>query len=208
MLYAGEHPRFILRRLIILAGEDIGLADPMGVVVVTSAAQAFGIHRAAGGIYPIVEATLYLATAPKSNTAGSYFKAFQLIEQEGKTGVPQPPAGCKPRCGRPGARAQLQISARWRPTHFLPQQYLPRPLLGTYFYKPPRKATKPRWSTAWHAGGRRSVKHSASAKSPKSPTCRRPPSTRSSTNTSRRAGRRSRQEAGGRWQVRQVAGGK
>ena len=112
MLYAGEHPRFILRRLIILAGEDIGLADPMGLVVAASAAQAFEYIGLPEGIYPIVEATLYLATAPKSNTAASYFKAFQLIEQEGKTGRSAAPAGCQPRRSRPGARARLQISAR------------------------------------------------------------------------------------------------
>ena len=89
MLYAGEDPRFILRRLIILAGEDIGLGDPLGLVVANAAAQAFDYIGLPEGIYPIVEATLYLATAPKSNTAGAYFKAFQLIEQEGITGVPQ-----------------------------------------------------------------------------------------------------------------------
>jgi putative ATPase len=62
MIYAGEDPRFILRRLIVLAGEDIGLADPMGVVVATSAAQAFDYIGLPEGVYPIVEATLYLAT--------------------------------------------------------------------------------------------------------------------------------------------------
>ncbi len=88
MLYAGEDPRFILRRLIVLSGEDIGLADPNGIVVVSAAAQAFDYVGLPEGIYPIVHATLYLATAPKSNTATSYFKAFQHIEQEGKTKCP------------------------------------------------------------------------------------------------------------------------
>ena len=64
MIYAGEDPKFVIRRLIILAGEDIGLADPMGLVVVASAAQAFDYIGLPEGIYPIVEATLYLATAP------------------------------------------------------------------------------------------------------------------------------------------------
>src|SRR5574341_357752 len=72
MLYAGEDPRFILRRLIILAGEDIGLGDPLGLVVASAAAQAFEYVGLPEGVYPIVEATLYLATAPKSNTATSY----------------------------------------------------------------------------------------------------------------------------------------
>jgi putative ATPase len=69
MLYAGEDPRFILRRLLILAGEDIGLADPQGLVVANAAAQAFEFVGLPEGVYPIVEATIYLATAPKSNSA-------------------------------------------------------------------------------------------------------------------------------------------
>ena len=89
MLYAGEDPRFILRRLIILAGEDIGLADPMGLVVAASAVQAYEFIGLPEGVYPIVEATLYLATAPKSNSAGAYFKAMQKIEDEGIISVPK-----------------------------------------------------------------------------------------------------------------------
>jgi len=135
MLYAGEHPRFILRRLIILAGEDIGLADPMGLVVVNSAAQAFEYIGLPEGIYPIVEATLYLATAPKSNTAGAYFKAFQLIEEEGKTGVPQHLQDANRDAVALGHGRGYKYPHE-APDHFLPQQYLPRPLLGTYFYKP------------------------------------------------------------------------
>jgi putative ATPase len=135
MLYAGEHPRFILRRLIILAGEDIGLADPMGVVVASAAAQAFEYIGLPEGVYPIVEATLYLATAPKSNTATSYFKAFQLIEQEGKTGVPQHLQDSNRDAAALGHGRGYKYPHE-APDHFLPQQYLPRPLLGTYFYKP------------------------------------------------------------------------
>jgi putative ATPase len=135
MLYAGEHPRFILRRLIILAGEDIGLADPNGIVVASAAAQAFEYIGLPEGIYPIVEATLYLATAPKSNTAGAYFKAFQLIEQEGKTGVPQHLQDANRDAVALGHGRGYKYPHE-SPDHFLPQQYLPRPLLGTYFYKP------------------------------------------------------------------------
>jgi len=80
MLYAGEDPRFILRRLIISAGEDIGLADPMGLVVANAAAQAFDYIGLPEGVYPIVEAVLYLSTAPKSNSSGAYFKAYDYIK--------------------------------------------------------------------------------------------------------------------------------
>jgi len=135
MLYAGEDPRFILRRLIILAGEDIGLADPMGMAVVSASAQAFDYIGLPEGIYPIVHATLYLATAPKSNTANSYFKAFERIEQEGKTDVPNHLKDAN-RDGKALGHGKGYQYPHNDPEHYLPQQYLPRELLGTYFYTP------------------------------------------------------------------------
>ena len=135
MLYAGEAPRFILRRLIILAGEDIGLADPMGIVVANSAAQAFDYIGLPEGVFPIVEATLYLATAPKSNTATSYFKAYQLIEDEGKVEVPDHLKDGTRDAEALGHGKGYQYP-HTEPEHFLPQQYLPKEVLGTYFYRP------------------------------------------------------------------------
>jgi putative ATPase len=135
MLYAGEDPRFILRRLLILAGEDIGLGDPLGLVVANAAAQAFDYVGLPEGIYPIVEATLYLATAPKSNSAGAYFKAFKRIEEEGITSVPQHLQDDN-RDGRALGHGKGYQYPHEDPSHFLPQQYLPRALLGTYFYAP------------------------------------------------------------------------
>ncbi|HEX6303191.1 MAG TPA: AAA family ATPase [Anaerolineales bacterium] len=135
MLYAGEDPRFILRRLLILAGEDIGLGEPMGLVVANAAAQAFDYVGLPEGIYPIVEATLFLATAPKSNTAGAYFKAFQLIEAEGITQVPQHLQDAN-RDAKALGHGKGYIYPHEGPDHFLPQQYLPKALLGTYFYQP------------------------------------------------------------------------
>ena len=135
MLYAGEDPRFILRRLIILAGEDIGLADPMGLVVASSAMQAFEFIGLPEGVYPIVEATLYLATAPKSNTATHYFKAFQLIENEGKVDVPNHLKDNNRDAVALGHGKGYNYPHE-HPDHYLPQQYLPRDILGTYFYKP------------------------------------------------------------------------
>ncbi len=135
MLYAGEDPRFILRRLIILASEDIGLGDPLGLVIVISAAQAFDYIGLPEGIYPMVEATLYLATAPKSNSAGAYFKAFERIELEGKTSVPKHLQDGN----RDGKTLGHGIGYQYphdSEEHFVPQQYLPEELLGTYFYEP------------------------------------------------------------------------
>jgi len=88
MVAAGEDPRFILRRLYILAGEDIGLADPNGVVVVNACAQAFEWVGMPEGQYHLALATLYLATAPKSNSAGAYWGALAEIEEHGAGPVP------------------------------------------------------------------------------------------------------------------------
>jgi putative ATPase len=88
MVAAGEDPRFILRRLYILAAEDIGLADPDGVVVVNACAQAFEWVGMPEGQYHLAMATLYLATAPKSNSTGSYWKALSEIEEHGAGPVP------------------------------------------------------------------------------------------------------------------------
>ena len=135
MIYAGEDPKFIIRRLIILAGEDIGLADPMGLVVASSAAQAFEFIGLPEGIYPIVEATLYLATAPKSNTAGAYFKAMKKIEEEGQVSVPRHLMDGNRDAAAMG-HGKDYVYPHEHEGHFTPQQYLPKRLLGTYFYSP------------------------------------------------------------------------
>ncbi|HRK90077.1 MAG TPA: AAA family ATPase [Anaerolineales bacterium] len=135
MIYAGEDPKFIIRRLIILAGEDIGLADPMGLVVASSAMQAFEFIGLPEGIYPIVEATLYLATAPKSNTAGAYFKAMKKIEEEGQVSVPRHLMDGNRDAAAMGHGKDYVYPHEFE-GHFTPQQYLPKRLLGTYFYSP------------------------------------------------------------------------
>jgi len=88
MLVAGEEPRFIFRRLLILACEDVGLADPQAIVVVNAAAEAFERVGMPEGNYFLSSACLYIATAPKSNTAGAIFQAIAHIEQHGADPVP------------------------------------------------------------------------------------------------------------------------
>ncbi len=135
MLYAGESPRFILRRLLILAGEDIGLADPMGMVVANAAAQAFEYVGLPEGVYPMVEATLYLATAPKSNSANDYFKAYQKVEEQGIVDVPKHLQDGNRDAAALG-HGKGYVYPHEQPGHHIGQQYLPTGLLGTYFYKP------------------------------------------------------------------------
>ncbi len=135
MLYAGEDPRFVLRRLIILAGEDIGMADPQGLVIATSAAQAFEMIGMPEGIFPIVEATLYLATAPKSNSAFAYHAALAEIEENGAGPVPiHLMDGSRDAKGL--GHGQGYDYPHNHPDHWTPQQYLPETKVGKVFYEP------------------------------------------------------------------------
>ena len=134
-LIAGEDPRFVLRRLIILAGEDIGLADPNGLQVATAAAYAFEYIGMPEGIFPIAEATLYLATAPKSNSTLAYFKARTAIEEEGVGAVP--PHLLDPNRDAKGfGHGEGYQYPHGFEGHFTAQQYLPDEMMGRAFYKP------------------------------------------------------------------------
>jgi putative ATPase len=75
MIESGEDPLFIVRRMVILASEDVGLADPMAMVVATACQQAVHFIGLPEGFFPMAETALYLALAPKSNTVGSAYGA-------------------------------------------------------------------------------------------------------------------------------------
>ncbi len=135
MITSGEDPKFILRRLIILAGEDIGLADPQALPVAVSAAQAFEYIGLPEGIYPIAEATLYLATAPKSNSVGAYFKALEWINSHGTGPVPIHLMDSS-RDARGLGHGKNYMYPHDFPGHYVLQQYLPDGLEEASFYKP------------------------------------------------------------------------
>ncbi|MCS7056389.1 MAG: AAA family ATPase [Thermoflexales bacterium] len=135
MLYAGEDPRFIMRRLLILASEDVGLADPMGLVVAAAAAQSLDYVGMPEGMYPLVEATLYLATAPKSNSATHYFRARAQIEAEGAGEVPDHLKDAS-RDARGLGHGQGYLYPHDFEGHWTPQNYLPRSIAGLTFYTP------------------------------------------------------------------------
>jgi putative ATPase len=88
MVYAGEDPRFIFRRMLILASEDVGLADPNAVVVVNACASAFEWVGMPEGRYHLAQATLYLANAPKSNSVMGFFDALAVVEKEREARYP------------------------------------------------------------------------------------------------------------------------
>lgn len=135
MLAAGEDPRFILRRMIVLAGEDIGLADPHALQVAVSAAYAFEYIGMPEGVYPISEAALYLATAPKSNSVGAFYKVRELMEQEGMGQVPTHLMDAN-RDSKGFGHGEGYLYPHTYPGHFVAQQYLPTELVGTQFYEP------------------------------------------------------------------------
>ena len=82
MVAAGEDPRFIFRRMLILACEDVGLADPFALTYVESAAEAFDRVGLPEGRYHLALAALYLATCEKSNSSMAFFDALKSLEEE------------------------------------------------------------------------------------------------------------------------------
>jgi putative ATPase len=171
MLYAGESPRFILRRLLILAGEDIGLADPLGLVVASSAAHAFEYVGLPEGIYPIVEATLYLATAPKSNSATAYFKAYRLLEEQGQVAVPPHLQDANRDAAALGHGDGYQYPHDSE-GHHIGQQYLPKALLATSFYRPSGEGYEAEVQARlarWREAQRRALGIEATADTPELP---------------------------------------
>ncbi|MGD9897040.1 MAG: replication-associated recombination protein A [Candidatus Methylacidiphilaceae bacterium] len=91
MLVAGEDPRFIARRLVILASEDVGLAEPSALPLAVAASQAVEQIGMPEGRIPLAEATIYLATLPKSNSAyAAINRAIEKVER--RETVPVPPA--------------------------------------------------------------------------------------------------------------------
>jgi putative ATPase len=135
MVYAGEDPRFIFRRMLILASEDVGLADPQAVVVVSGCAQAFDRIGLPEGQYPLAQAALYLATAPKSNRVLGYFDALAAVEQEREAEVPNPLKDSNRDKDGFGHGAGYAYPHAYR-EHWVAQQYLPGDLQGQVFYQP------------------------------------------------------------------------
>ncbi len=135
MIYAGEDPRFILRRMLIFAAEDVGLADPQALQVAQSAAQGFSYVGMPEGQFMLAECCLYLATAPKSNTAFAYFDALDFVRNEQTGDVPTHLKDPNRDSEDLGHGEGYNYPHAYR-SHYVPQQYLPEDMQGTYFYEP------------------------------------------------------------------------
>lgn len=135
MVYAGEDPRFIFRRMLIFAAEDVGLADPDAIRVVTACAQAFDYVGMPEGRFHLAEAALYLATAPKSNSAFAFFDALATVESEQEAEVPAHLRDANRDKEGFGHGAGYLYPHAYR-DHWVAQQYLPDALQGRLFYRP------------------------------------------------------------------------
>jgi putative ATPase len=137
MIEAGEDPRFIARRIIISASEDIGMADPQALPIAVAAAQAVQLIGMPEGRIPLAEAVVYLATAPKSNAAYNGVDAAVADVKAGRLGVV--PMHLRD-AHYPGAK-RLGHGKGYIYSHdaehgVAEQQYLPDALEGTEYYTP------------------------------------------------------------------------
>ena len=137
MITAGEDARFIARRLVIHAAEDIGNADPMALVVATAAAHAVEYVGLPEAQIPLAQATIYLACAPKSNS--SVMAIGEAMEDVAKRRAGPVPKHLRD-SSYPGARALGHgaglLYPHNFPGHFVPQQYLPEGVEGRIYYRP------------------------------------------------------------------------
>jgi putative ATPase len=134
MVRAGEDPSFIFRRMIILASEDVGLADPHALGVVVSCAEAFDRIGFPEGNFPLAHACLYLATAPKSNTAMAFFDALKEVDREDAE-VPNHLRDAS-RDAEGFGHGEGYVYPHAYRDHWAAQQYLPTALQGRAFYVP------------------------------------------------------------------------
>lgn len=135
MVYAGEDPRFLFRRMLVLSAEDVGLADPQAVSVVASCAQAFEYVGMPEGRFHLAEAALYLATAPKSNSVMGFFDALNVVSDQSKGDVPIHLRDASRDAKGFGHGESYSYPHAFR-DHWVAQRYLPTALTGRIFYQP------------------------------------------------------------------------
>ena len=135
MVYAGEDPRFIFRRMLILASEDVGMADPGALVFVEAAAAAYERVGLPEGRYHLAHAALRLANAPKSNSAMGFFDALAVVEKEQPGEVPVHLKDAS-RDSEGFGHGEGYLYPHAYRDHWVAQQYLPDRLQGRLFYQP------------------------------------------------------------------------
>src|SRR6184192_695106 len=134
---AGEEPRFLLRRMVIFASEDIGNADPRALAVAVDALRAFELVGLPEGVLPMTQAATFLATCPKSNSVlTAYARARSAVLERGPLPVP-----LKLRNAPTPLMKSMGYAGGYRyphnfEGHYVPEEYLPDELQGSRFYEP------------------------------------------------------------------------
>lgn len=137
MLQAGEDARFIARRLVILASEDVGAADSMGLVVADAAARAVEFVGLPEAQLNLAHAVVYLATAPKSNTVmAGLARAFEDVAQRPAGAVPAPLRSVHPYQRKKMKEGGGYVYPHNDPAGFVAQEYRPAEVAGRVYYRP------------------------------------------------------------------------
>ncbi|MHC1711064.1 MAG: replication-associated recombination protein A [Solidesulfovibrio sp.] len=145
MLESGEDPRFVCRRLMISASEDVGLADPMALPLAVSVAEAVDRIGMPEGFIPLAEIAVYLALAPKSNTAyAAYLAAKKEIMQSGVKPVPLHLRNSSTKLQREWGFGKGYKYPHAYPDAWVEQDYLPEELAGRRFYTAKDQGQEPR----------------------------------------------------------------
>ncbi len=137
MIEGGEDPMTIFRRAIAMAAEDVGLADPEALKLAVAARDAYHMLGAPEGYLPLAEMTIYLATAPKSNSSkAALSSALEAARESPAAGVPMHIRNAPTRLMK-----ELGYNRGYKYAHdstdaFIPQEYLPDELRGAQFYEP------------------------------------------------------------------------
>ena len=138
MVYAGEPPRNIFRRLLIFASEDVGLAWTQGICVIEACAAAFDRVGMPEGRFHLAQATLAMATAPKSNSTMGFFDALSSVKEESHGQVPKHLKDGH-RDSETFGHGKGYLYPHAYQNHWVAQDYLPQALKGKLFYQPSRQ---------------------------------------------------------------------
>lgn len=136
MIYAGEDPKFIARRIMICASEDVGNADPQALQVAVAASLTVERVGLPEGQYALAQAASYVATAPKSNACGGYFEALDEVRRSGSLPIPPHLQDAHYKGAEKLGRGTGYKYAHDYPNNYVKQQYLPYELTGREFYHP------------------------------------------------------------------------
>jgi putative ATPase len=144
MIEAGEDPRYIARRLVILASEDVGLADSNGLVVADAAARAVEFVGMPEAGLNLAHAVIHLALAPKSNSVkASLFAASDAVERQKAGAVPSHLRDASYRGAQRLGHGKGYVYPHDAPEGWVPQDYLPPEVAGEQFYRPGRHGAEP-----------------------------------------------------------------